>query len=267
MKGLSMVMTLLLTLAFARGSAQTIGAVVAWTTVPGVYTDNLGGQVTITTAGTYNHIIFVNPRRAHPNATYVDIPLIVHVHATGVIPAWNILAMGYEYDETKIDVAAAYSLGSGQYAPYWFSSFTGSDGSFSRLGIRFTLPEPMRPSAFSAGAIYPDQRPNIAYFEIGLGSINQRLPFYQDYRFFEAGTKGLVTTVYSSENSVDTRVPWTLRVYFRNIGVGNTYSPSLTRQNLAVRDFRDPSQWRTYQIQFLCQIEVLPRPALPLRRL
>lgn len=245
---------------------QEVGGVVAWTTVPGFYSDNLGGQVRVTTSGVYNHVISIDPRRAHPNASYVDVPLIVHIHSTGLISGWNVLATRYEYDATKIDIAAARRLNRDEHVPYWFSTFsgTGSQGTFTNLSIIFTTPEPLA-GIIAGGQIHPDPAPNMVDFALGVANINDYVPFYNDYLPFEAGMKGIVNTAYALRSTLETRVPFTLRIYFRNIGSGNTYSPVLTQQNLAAYD--SEGRIRQYLIEFRCQIAVLPRLSPPPQRI
>ncbi len=231
---------------------------IVWGTIDGNYAANNGTNVTATFDQTNGKIVLDAQSAINSGATFVDIPLTFHLipGAAGTISTWDSFAIRYIYDETKIDVAAAQEVSTGNFAPYFFSTFagTGSQGTFTQLKIR-TAPA-AGINGLAAGQIYQDPASGQVDFAhavaAGAGTGN---PFGYDYNgSAEAQVEGIHLTRYSTTNNATTRVSWTLRVYLQNIGLFNSYSPTLRDQSLL-------SDGSRYPLGMNATVELVPEPA------
>jgi len=158
---------------------------------------------------------------------YVDVPIIFQISAVDPVnfPLFDAFAIRFGV-EKRLATIIGGSRTLGNTDPIDFSSV---QGTFTRLNIAIeaNLPYAGQP----VGQIYnPPEDPEL---NIAFGLVGNDMPVYQGLNpTDEAFNKGILSTRYGVPNTQDNRVPYTLRLYAPEIGIGNSVTLRLKDQSI-----------------------------------
>jgi len=165
---------------------------------------------------------------------FVDVPLIFQISAVDPdnFPLWDAFGIRFGVDKRLATIIGGSSV-IGNTAPIDFSTVgPGSDVTL-RIAINAALPYSGRPGV----VIY--SRPADPELNVGFALAGDDLPIFQNLQpTDEAFTKGAITTRYGVPNTAPNRVPFTLRLYAREIGLGNSVTLRLKDESIIWDDVR-----------------------------
>jgi hypothetical protein len=165
---------------------------------------------------------------------FVDVPLIFQISAVDPdnFPLWDAFGIRFGVDKRLATIIGGSSV-SGNTAPIDFSTVgPGSDVTL-RIAIQATPPYAGR-----AGVVVYS-RADEPELNMGYALVGDDLPIFQNLQpTDEAFTKGMITTRYGVPNTAPNRVPFTLRLYAREIGLGNSVTLRLKDESIIWDDVR-----------------------------
>lgn len=169
------------------------------------------------------------------SSSYIDIPLTFHVVAgDGSISSWDFFTIRLTYNSSQGDVAAYAESTAGNFQWYFFST---GPGTFSALKIRTANVPPIQ--GLATGQIHSVSGGTVDFavaVASGAGTAN---PFRSGYVGTEADQKGVIATR-NGPNTAANRQPFKLRLYAPAIGLGGTFTMTMTDQSLGSENTRYP---------------------------